>query len=396
MATEHGGCPVVGFDHNSAEHSADPVEVYRQLRAEAPVAWTEAHGGYWVVSDYTGVFDAARDDSTFASGRSEHGGSGLNNVIPKAPVRLHIPVELDLPEHRSYRKVINPLTSPAAVERMQPMIERWTTAFVDDVIEDGTCDLASVIGVPAIVTIDWLGLDVDDWRRYSRALHSVLAHRVGSPEHAHAVEVDIPWMERTITEAIAERRREPRDDVISILLEAEVDGQPISDDAVYSIVELLISGGVGTTASLVSQTLVHLYEHPELLDRAVEEFLRVFSPTQALARTVTHDVDFHGCPMHEGDRVLLAWSSANRDPGQFERPDEVDLERRVPRGHVAFGRGIHHCVGAPLARIEARNVLTVLLERTSRITVDPEHPPRWVNSLMVRRHEQLPVRLVAS
>ena len=148
MATKHGGCPVVGFDHNSAEHSADPVEVYRQLRAEAPVAWTEAHGGYWVVSDYTGVFDAARDDSTFASGRSEHGGTGLNNVIPKAPVRLHIPVELDLPEHRSYRKVINPLTSPAAVERMQPMIERWTTAFVDDVIEDGTCDLASVIGVP--------------------------------------------------------------------------------------------------------------------------------------------------------------------------------------------------------------------------------------------------------
>ena len=107
------------------------------LRAEAPVAWTEAHGGYWVVSDYSGVFDAARDDSTFASGRSEHGGTGLNNVIPKAPVRLHIPVELDLPEHRSYRKVINPLTSPAAVERMQPMIERWTTAFVDDVIEDG-------------------------------------------------------------------------------------------------------------------------------------------------------------------------------------------------------------------------------------------------------------------
>ncbi len=142
------------------------------------------------------------------------------------------------------------------------MIERWTTAFVDDVIEDGTCDLASVIGVPAVVTVDWLGLDVDDWRRYSRALHSVLAHRVGSPEHAHAVEVDIPWMERTITEAIAERRREPRDDVISVLLEAEVDGQPITDDAVYSIVELLISGGVGTTASLVSQTLVHLVRAP--------------------------------------------------------------------------------------------------------------------------------------
>ena len=393
MATEHGGCPVVGFDHNSAEHSADPVEVYRQLRAEAPVAWTEAHGGYWVVSDYTGVFDAARDDSTFASGRSEHGGTGLNNVIPKAPVRLHIPVELDLPEHRSYRKVINPLTSPAAVERMQPMIEQWTTAFVDDVIEDGTCDLASVIGVPAIVTIDWLGLDVDDWRRYSRALHSVLAHRVGSPEHAHAVEVDIPWMERTITEAIAERRREPRDDVISILLEAEVDGQPITDDAVYSIVELLISGGVGTTASLVSQTLVHLYEHPdqrtrlaehpELLDRAVEEFLRVFSPTQALARTVTHDVDFHGCPMQQGDRVLLAWSSANRDPGQFERPDEVDLDR-WPNRHTAFGMGIHRCAGAHIGRAIARELIRQVITRMPDYVVDLDgleaYPHQGVNA----------------
>ena len=393
MGTEHGGCPVVGFDHNSAEHSADPVAVYRTLRAEAPLAWTDAHGGYWVVSDYAGVFAAARDDATFASGRSDHGGTGLNNVIPKAPVRLHIPVELDLPEHRWYRKVINPLTSPAAVEQMQPMIERWTTRFVDDVIEDGTCDLASVIGVPAVVTIDWLGLDVDDWGRYSRALHSVLAHRVGSPEHAHAVEVDIPWMERTITAAIAARRDQPRDDVISILLGAEVDGQPITDDAVYSIVELLISGGVGTTASLVSQTLVHLYQHPEqrarlaeqpeLLERAVEEFLRMFSPTQALARTVTHDVDFQGCPMKEGDRVLLAWASANRDPAQFDHPDQVDLDR-WPNRHTAFGMGIHRCAGAHIGRAIARELIGQVITRMPDYVVDLDgreaYPHQGVNA----------------
>ncbi len=393
MATEHGGCPVVGFDHNSAEHSADPVEVYRHLRAEAPLAWTEAHGGYWVVSDYTGVFDAARDDSTFASGRSEHGGTGLNNVIPKAPVRLHIPVELDLPEHRSLPQGHQPAHLARGGGADAADDRAWTTAFVDDVIEDGTCDLASVIGVPAIVTIDWLGLDVDDWRRYSRALHSVLAHRVGSPEHAHAVEVDIPWMERTITEAIAERRREPRDDVISILLEAEVDGQPITDDAVYSIVELLISGGVGTTASLVSQTLVHLYEHPdqrtrlaehpELLDRAVEEFLRVFSPTQALARTVTHDVDFHGCPMKEGDRVLLAWSSANRDPAQFDHPDGVDLDR-WPNRHTAFGMGIHRCAGAHIGRAIARELIRQVITRMPDYVVDLDgleaYPHQGVNA----------------
>ncbi len=386
MERQRGGCPVVHFDHNSPEHSQDPVAAYARLRDQAPVAWTEAHGGFWVMSDYASVFDAARDDGVFASGRSSHGGTGLSNVIPKAPVRLHIPVELDLPEHRSYRKIINPLTSPTAVAGLLPMIQSWTTWFVDEVIEDGSCDLASVIGVPAVVTVDWLGLDVADWRRYSAALHSVLAHAVGSPAHTRAVQIDIPWMERTITEAIADRRTSPRDDTITALLAQEVDGEPISEDAVYSIVELLISGGVGTTASLVSQTLVHLYrhpeqrarlvEHPELLDRAVEEFLRALSPTQALARTVTRDVDFHGCSLHEGDRVLLAWSSANRDPAQFDHPDEVDLDR-WPNRHTAFGLGIHRCAGAHIGRAIARELIGQIIARMPDYVIDLDGVERY-------------------
>jgi len=371
--------PAVAFDHNSKEHSADPVASYARLRAEAPVGWTDAHGGFWVLSDYDAVFAAARDDATFSSGRSAHGGEGLSNVIPKAPVRLHIPVELDLPEHRSYRKILNPVTSPAAVAALEPMIARWTTWFIDQVIEDGACDLASVIGVPAVVTLDWLGLDVADWRRYSQALHSVLADSPGSPAHTRSVEVDIPWMERQITEAIAARRAQPRDDLISHLLAQDIDGEPLADDAVYSLVELLISGGVGTTASLVSQTLVHLSRHPgqrrrlidepDLLPRAVEEFLRAFSPTQALARTVTRDVDFRGCPMRKGDRVLLAWSSANRDPAQFEHPDEVDLDR-WPNRHTAFGMGIHRCAGAHLGRAIARELLGQILRRMPDYAID--------------------------
>jgi cytochrome P450 len=371
--------PVVAFDHNSPQHSADPVAAYARLRVEAPVAWTEAHGGYWVLSDYDAVFAAARDDELFSSARSPHGGEGLANVIPKAPVRLHIPVELDDPEHRSYRRVLNPVTSPAAVAGLEPMIRRWTTWFIDQVIEDGACDFATVIGVPAVVTLDWLGLDVRDWRRYSKALHSVLADRPGSPAHQQAVDVDIPWMERQITEAIAERRVRPRADLISYLLAQEVDGEPITDDAAYSMIELLISGGVGTTASLVSQTLVHLGRHPEqrrrliddpaLLPRAVEEFLRAFSPTQALARTVTRDVDFRSCPMRKGDRALLAWSSANRDPAQFDHPDEVDLDR-WPNRHTAFGMGVHRCAGAHLGRAIARELLGQILQRMPGYVVD--------------------------
>ncbi len=390
---QHSGCPVVGFDHNSPEHSADPVASYARLRAEAPIAWTEAHGGYWVLSDYASVFEAARDDAVFSSARSAFGGEGLSNVIPKAPVRLHIPVELDDPEHRGYRKILNPVTSPAAIESLQPMIEYWTTWFIDQVIESGECDLATVIGVPAVVTLDWLGLDVEDWPRYSRALHSVLADSPGSAAHRHAVEVDIPWMEDRINEAIARRRAEPGDDLISYLLAQQVDGEPISDDAAYSMIELLISGGVGTTASLVSQTLVHLHRHPdqrsrlieqpELLERAVEEFLRVFSPTQALARTVTRDTDFRGCPMKKGDRVLLAWSSANRDPQQFDRPDELDLER-WPNRHTGFGMGVHRCAGAHLGRAMARRLIGQILSRMPDYVVDEAaletYPHQGVNA----------------
>jgi len=391
--SDRPSCPVVSFDHNSPEHSADPVASYARLRADAPVAWTDAHGGYWVLSDYDAVFEAARNDAVFSSGRSEYGGEGLSNVIPKAPVRLHIPVELDLPEHRSYRKVLNPVTSPAAVELLVPMIRRWSTWFIDQVIEAGECDFATVIGVPAVVTLDWLGLDVNDWQRYSRALHSVLADSPGSPAHTYAVEVDIPWMEQQITEAIAQRRKEPTDDLISYLLAQDIDGEPITDDAVYSVIELLISGGVGTTASLVSQTLVHLSEHPDqrsklleqpdLLERAVEEFLRAFSPTQALARTVTEDIEFRGCPMKKGDRVLLAWSSANRDPAQFESPDDVVLER-WPNRHTAFGMGIHRCAGAHVGRAIARELIGQIVRRMPDYVVDVDgletYPHQGVNA----------------
>ena len=203
------GCPVVDFDHNSPEHSADPVASYRRLREEAPIAWTDAQGGFFVLSDYPSVFEAARDDAVFSSARSDDGGTGLNNVIPKAPTRLHIPVELDPPEHRAYRKVLNPVTSPAAIAEVQPMIDHWTTWFIDQVIESGECDLASVIGVPAVVTLDWLGLDVRRLAALLRALHSVLADSPGSAAHTRSVDVDIPWMEEQIVAAIAaaERRR---------------------------------------------------------------------------------------------------------------------------------------------------------------------------------------------
>jgi cytochrome P450 len=377
--SENGRCPVVHFDHNSQEHSADPVASYRALREESPIAYSEAWGGYWILSGYKPLFEAARDDATFSSARTSDGGEGLTVVIPKTPHPFHIPIEIDPPEFRKWRKIINLITAPAAIERIEPMVKHYVTWFIDQIIEDGRCDMAEVITVPSIVTVDWLGLDVSDWNRYATAFHALLAAVPGSEEYKQAVEIDLPYLEERTKSVIAARRASPTDDIISYLVQAEVDGRVVTDDEVYSMVDLLLSGGVGTTASLVSNTVVWLYQNPEvrqqlrddpsLMDKAVEEFLRFFSPTQALARTVAKDTEFQGCPMKTGDRVLLAWSSANRDAEQFENPDEVDIQR-WPNRHVAFGLGVHRCAGSHLGRAMAKELLTQIIDRMGDYVVD--------------------------
>jgi len=377
--TETGRCPVVHFDHNSDEHSADPAGSYRALREQTPVAWSEAHGGYWVLSDYRAVFEAARNDQTFSSERTEYGGDGLAVVIPKTPVAFHIPIEVDPPEFRKWRKIINPITAPAAVARMEGLVRHYVTWFIDEIIEAGQCDMADVIGVPSIVTVDWLGLNVDDWKRYAFAHHAALAAVPGSDIWKHAMEVDFPYLDGVTREVIAARRADPQDDVISYLVKAEVDDRVVTDDEVYAMVDLLLAGGVGTTASLVSNTVVWLYQHQDvraelagdlsLLDKAIEEFLRFFSPTQALARTVMEDTDMLGCPMQKGDRALLSWASANRDPSQFENPDEIDIHR-WPNRHTAFGLGVHRCAGSNLGRFMAKELLGQILTRMGDYVVD--------------------------
>jgi cytochrome P450 len=382
--TSSDRCPVVDFDHHSQQHADDPAAAYRELRRTAPVAWTEAHGGYWVLSDYSSVFDAARDDDLFSSART--GDEGLAIVIPPTPMHFHIPIELDPPDFRKFRKVVNLITAPAAVARLEGLIDQYTTWFIDEIIEEGKADFADVIGVPAALTIDWLGLPTDEWKRYATAYHAVIADEPGSPLYRQAVQVDLPYLAAQMNEVIAARRVEPTDDVISLLLEQQVDDRLLTDDEIFGITDLLISGGTGTTASLVSQVLVWLNDHkdvrnrltadPSLVDRAIEEFLRFFSPTQALARTVTRDVEFHGCPMHEGDRVLVSWSSANRDETAFENPDQIDIDR-WPNRHTAFGIGLHRCAGSHLARKMAHSLLTQILERIPDYEIDTSHLQRY-------------------
>jgi cytochrome P450 len=339
-----------------------------------------------VLSDYASVFEAARNDELFSSARTPSGGDGLAVVIPKTPMHFHIPIELDPPESRKYRKLINLITAPAATDKMHDMIVYYSTLFIDEYIEQGACDFGDVIGVPSAVTIDWLGLPVDEWKRYGAAHRATLAASPESEEFRRAVEVDLPYLSDQVREVITARRAEPKDDAISFLVTQEVDGKPLTDFESFSIIELLIAGGTGTTASLVGSSLVWLHQHPDvrqrliddpsLLEHAIEEFLRCFAPTQSLARTVTEDTEFHGCALHAGDRALLAWASANRDDGVFDHPDEVDIER-WPNRHQSFGVGIHRCAGSHLGRAIARELLGQVLERTPDYVIDESSLERY-------------------
>ncbi|MDT0571841.1 cytochrome P450 [Streptomyces sp. DSM 3412] len=364
----------IDFDHHSDEANADPVAYYARFREACPVGRSAAHGGFHYTTRYADVARIARDDETFSSARSDHGGQGVGIVIPKGPGLEQYPIELDPPSSTAYRKLINPLLAPEAVEQLVPMIERHAARVVDDFVELGSCDLVRDLTnpLPAAVTLDWLGFPEEDWAKLAGPIHDIFAAPAGSERAARGA-AGLAYMDRRIRELIAERRSEPRSDGVSTLVAGRRDdGGEFGEDELVSVIGLLIAGGVDTTTSLTGSTLVHLARHPEqrqrliespgLLDTATEEFLRAFAPSQSMARTVTRDTEVAGCPMHAGDRVLIPWVAANHDPAVFPDPEHVRLDRDAGR-HLSFGIGSHRCVGAHLARAMFRAMMTQVLTR---------------------------------
>jgi cytochrome P450 len=359
------GKPVIEFDHLSARYAADPLSVYREMRSRCPVAWTDPHDGFWVTSTYADVFAASRDDHRFSS---------RNGVVIPSESGLHLlPIEVDPPELRAYRRAMNPAFNPRAVARLVPEFERLTAWCIDQVIESGHIDLVADLAspVPAMATLLLVGLPVEDWERYAHAFHGMVAYAHGTPQYAEAVELVI-GISATLRSVTAERRSHPRDDLLSTLTQVEVEGRRLTDDEVTSILITTLGGGIDTTTALIANALVYLHDNPEHRARLArdesfmtsfcEEMLRYFSPVQGFARTVTEDTDLGGCALRRGDRVFLSWAAANHDPLVFDRPEEI-IPERFPNRHTSFGVGAHRCVGSTLARSEFGVVLREILLR---------------------------------
>lgn len=391
------------YDVFDPEYVADPYGVWDELRARCPVAHTERWGGSWLPTRYADVYEIAHDIETFPSG---HGIAVVPMVAPDggggspAPVLTSgvPPISADPPLHTWTRRLILPTMSPARVAEYEVFTRELCHRLVDDVLARGEGDAASEYAqqIPVRVIGHILGVPESMAATFTEWVRDVLefAH---DPERRRRGVVGILTY---LHGALEERRAEPRDDFITELLRSEHDGEPIGDDVVMGMCALLLIAGIDTTWSSIGATMWHLATHPDdrrrlcaepdLMPTAIEEFLRAYAPV-TMARRLVRDTDYHGCPMRAGERVLMNFPGANRDPEVFPDADQVILDREQNR-HLAFGAGIHRCAGSNLARMELRVAVEEWLDRIPEFgLVDPELVT-WAGG-QVRGPRSIPVRV---
>jgi cytochrome P450 len=370
--------PRYHFDRNAAEYRSQFKGITEEMHAKCPMAWTETYGGHWVAAGSNEVFELARcpavsNDHDINNERRGYGGISIPKARRVSMVRGGI-LEMDDPEHRTYRNVLNPYLSPAAVRRWEPFIHDVTRACLDEKIEGGSIDFVDDLAniVPAVLTLAMLGIPLKKWNLYSEPVHAA----VYTPEHSPDIE-RVTAMHREMgldmVNNMIEIRENPRPGIVNGLLQLRIDGEPAPDLEILGNLGLVIGGGFDTTTALTAHSLEWLSEHPDerellsknrdtLLDPATEEFLRYFTPAAGDGRTFSDDVEVNGNTFKEGERLWISWAMANRDPSVFTDPDNVVLDRKGNR-HFSFGIGVHRCVGSNVARTVFKTMLTAVLDR---------------------------------
>ena len=375
----------VDFDHHSDEFFDNRHEKWAELR-KCPVAHNSHYGGFWIVSGYEEVAAVSRDGATFTSKYEENSPDGIDYIgimgVPRMPgVPPALIAEVEGQTHASLRRILNPFMLPSAVAAYRPFIERCATWFLDQRITEGTMDVVTDFAapVPAVLTMKMVGLPCDSWPYYAEVFHSASAFSAGSTEQAHAQSL-LADMIAELLRVAEERRKDPRDDILSRLVALEIeDGRPLRDDELIGVLWNFIGGGLDTTSSLTSLSLYHLDSHhdlrqrlidePDLLVPATEEFLRFTSVNETLTRTVTADVELGGQHLKRGDFLMMSWLAANYDEKVFDRPDQVVLDRS-PNPHLAFGVGPHRCIGMHVARTVFAVLMGEVLARIPDYRVD--------------------------
>jgi cytochrome P450 len=317
-----------------------------------------------------------------------------------------VPIELDGPEFKLYRSLLNPKFTPKQAKEHDECLADLANACLNKVCESGSMDVIDDLAnpVPAILTLHMLGLPTDDWEPFARPFHEIAYQPPGSDGFTAAL-MGILEVLNTVQQSYEQRLESPGDDLISFLATAQVEGEPLPLQRVLEIATLIFVGGVDTTTALVGNAVVWLSQHPAerqrliddpgLMPKATEEMLRYFSPAHSLARTVTRDVVLGGQQLKAEDRILLPWCAANRDPEVFDNPDEVILDR-FPNRHMAFGVGAHRCLGSNIARREFMAMVRAILQRMPDIQIDMDKAERYTSVGNVNGWIKLPATLTPS
>jgi cytochrome P450 len=366
----------VEFDHYDAVQAGDPYPVYERLRRECPVAWSEAHEGFWVVSRYDDIAEIAHRPDAFSSRYVT-----VPRDIGVGDVQVP-PLHYDPPEHGRIKKLLASAFVPARVAPFEPVVRAKVTELIDRFVTRGRCDASQEFArsVPVAVICRLLDLPPEDEDRFVGWAYALL-EITGTPE---ALQMAMEML-MYLNELLMRRQQEPGDDLVSYLAQAVVEGDRLEGgEIVLSTVELLVAG-IDTTWDTLAATILHLARdreqqarlraQPQLIPTALEEFLRMFAPV-TVGRLVTADVEFGGQQLRAGEMVLIPFPSANRDGGEFPEPDTVVLNRQ-PNRHFAFGAGIHRCVGANLARLELTVALEEFLRLVPEFSVEDESAVTW-------------------
>lgn len=386
------------LDIHDPAFAFNPYPVYEQIRDECPALRSSYYGGIWLLTRYDDVRRAATDWRSFTS--SVVGVTAIPVITHRTEPQL--PIELDPPQHSRYRALVNPLFSQARIEQLRPRVQAIATELIDQFSARGQADLVTAYAVPLSVQTlaAFTGLPAEDAGLWVAWIHRMFDVR--NPEDGARATGEFA---RYIDALIAARRAQPRDDFISALLAAEVDGQRLTDREIHSFCTVQFGAGFETTADALSITLHYLATHPAdrtrlrddpgLIAAAVEEFMRYSSPIQIFGRNATHDMELHGQLIRTGDIIGLSFGSANHDPTVFPEPERCVLDRS-PNRHLAFGAGPHLCLGAPVARLELEITLREFARRVPHYALLPGARETWKTRGDRRGLASLPVLLTTA